>query len=143
MKAAKGKATRAESEEAILAMASKFKLAGGDVAAPKKSFKMLIFVAIALIVVGAGAGGAWMFLMQPPDAEAEAVEAPPEVFAKAYVQTDAVHIGFTDRNGGRRRLVVFLTLEVEQRGRNVADVQQAMPRLQEAFWRSLNGEPLP
>ena len=73
-KAAKGKANRKESEEAILAMASEFRVSEATDGAPKKGrFKTLILLAVALLVVGAGAGGAWFFLLRTPVEVAEVV----------------------------------------------------------------------
>ncbi|MEK9661631.1 MAG: hypothetical protein VW644_07855 [Alphaproteobacteria bacterium] len=141
-----GKGSRKDNEEAIRNMRADFQIVSSDSdSKPKKSFKTLILVAVVLIVVGAGAGGVWMFLLHPPAEEvAEPVAEPPdEVFAKIYIKTDPVHIAFQRSDGRRRRLIVFLTLEVEQKDNNVSEVNQALPRLQEAYWRTLNAEPLP
>lgn len=140
----KGKKSRKDDEAAIRSMRADFKNGDGDDEKPKKSFKTLILALFALILVGAGAGGAWIFLLQPPEEEvAEVVEEPEEVFPKTYIQTEPVHIAFRRGDGRQRRLIVFLTLEVEQKEQNVSNVHQALPRLQEAFWRALNAEPLP
>ena len=142
-KAAKGKGSRKDNESAIKSMREEFQ-AGDTAQKPKKSFKTLILVVVALLLVGGGAGGAWVFLLQPAEEPVEVVEeAPPVEYPKSYVPADAVHVPFVQQDGSRRRLIVYLTLEVEDRERNVANVQEAMPRLQEAFWRTLNGEPLP
>lgn len=143
-KAAKNTGSRTDGLEAIRAMRAEFHT--DDTAAeekPKKGLKKLILAGFALLVIGAGAGGAWYFLMQPPQEEAEIVEAPVGDFPKSYIRASAVHISYQTSGGKRRRLVVYLSLEVEQRDDNPSDVKQALPRLQEAFWRTLNAAPLP
>jgi len=60
-----------------------------------------------------------------------------------YIKIDPVHIAFTREDGRQRQLIVMFTLEVEERGSNVIDVHEALPRLQEAFWHSLHATPLP
>ena len=70
-------------------------------------------------------------------------EVEPEVFPKAYIEPAPVHISFRQADGSRRRMIVYLLLEVEQRDGYVAQVRKALPRLQEAYWRILNDQPLP
>jgi flagellar basal body-associated protein FliL len=144
-KALKADRSRSGNESAIRAMRADFQTAGGgdEEARPKKRLRKLILLIVALLAVGGIAGSVWLFLLQPPESEGEVVAAEPDVFPKTYIPTEPVHIAFVQRDGVRRRLIVFLTLEVEQRGRNASRVHQALPKLQEAFWRNLNAEPLP
>lgn len=141
-KADKDDSNRAKSEAAIREMREDFQGYSEDEAPKKGGTKKLVLLAVVLLLVGGGAGGAWMFLLQPADeAEPEVVEVETEVFPKAYLEPEPVHITF-HQNGRRRRLIVYLKLVVEQREGHVVQVKQAMPRLQEAFWRTLNGAPL-
>ncbi len=148
-KATAGETSRPGDEQSIRSMQANFQVVTKDDSEPdesgepKKSHKKVILLLVALLTVGAAGGGAWMFLLQPPEAEAEIVEAAPEIFPRSYIRADPVHIAFEQTDGRHRQLVVYLVLEVEQRDGHVAKVQSAMPRLQEAYWRVLNGDPLP
>lgn len=136
---------RAKHEQSIKDMRADFQASlvdDPDSDIGKKRFLKPLILLAALLVVAAAGGGAWFFLFQPQDAEPIVTEAKVEAFPKVYIRVEPVHIAFVQNDGRKRRLIVDLTLEVVQRDDNVAQVQQAMPKLLEAYWRSLNAAPL-
>ena len=136
---------RAKDEQSIKDMRANFQanLEGvPDSGSGKKRYVKPLILLAALLLIGAGGGGAWFFFFQPQDEEPAVTEVKVENFPKVYISVEPVHIAFVQDDGRRQRLVVNLTLEVVQRDDNVAQVQHAMPKLQEAYWRSLNAAPL-
>jgi flagellar basal body-associated protein FliL len=139
---AKTDGSRSGNVAAINSMRAEF-MSGDGEPAPRKGFTKIILLVAALLVLGAGGAGAWLFLLQPSEEAVAEVAAAPTDFPKTYIPTDPVFVSYVQQNGRRRQLVVFLTLEVTMHDSNVADVRKALPRLQEAFWRTLNSDALP
>ncbi len=138
------KKTRAEHEAEIRAMrAGK----GADDGKPKKGKKKLLVLLLVLLLAGGGAG--YKFLLAKPDPEvAEAPEPEPEP-EKAqpedlvYINLDPLFVPFSTAEGQHHKIVVILSLEVERTNKSDKHVRAVMPKLREAYVRSLTARPFP
>lgn len=107
--------------------------------------KLIMFLLIGLLVVGSAAGGAFVFLSGRDTVVAEE-DAPPviEVPRKLiYIDLEPIFIQVVSTKGILQNVVVALALEVEQGSDAALRVESEMPRLYEAYLRTLNDRPLP
>ena len=106
--------------------------------------KLVLFAAIGLLVIG-GAGGGW-FVFGPKHSATEAetevpvIEAPRKL---AYIDLQPFFIQVKTSTGELQNVVVTLALEVEKGSDDHIRVERAMPRLYEAYLRTLTDRPLP
>ena len=106
--------------------------------------KLVLFVLIVFLVIGAAAGG-WFVLFAGKDTPLAAADEPPVIEAPreiAYIDLKPIFIQIETGRGVIQNVVVSLSLEVEQ-GRDYRRVEQALPRLYEAYLRALTDRPLP
>ncbi|MDH3737672.1 MAG: hypothetical protein OER92_00655 [Alphaproteobacteria bacterium] len=118
-----------------------------DGAKPKKSGrrKLILFGLIGLLVVGATGGGAFLFLggkktNLAEEGEPPVIETPVEL---TYIDVEPIFIQVETGNGELQNVVVALALEVELGNSDAARVKNEMPRLYEAYLRTLTERPLP
>jgi flagellar basal body-associated protein FliL len=119
----------------------------GEEAAPKKKGrgKLIIFALIGLLVLG-GAGGAAFVFLAGSDGEVVAEDEPPVIEKPrelTYIDLEPIFIQVATGKGVLQNLVVELALEVELGNADVIRVRAEMPRLYEAYLRSLTDRPLP
>ena len=120
---------------------------GDEDVAPKKKGrrKLILFALIGLLVLGGAGGGAFVFLSGNDtevavEDEPPVIEKPPEL---AYIDLEPIFIQVKTDNGVLQNLVVELALEVELGNADATRVEYEMPRLYEAYLRSLTDRPLP
>lgn len=135
--------SRAESEAAIRAMR-----AGEDPSAkPTKKSKKKLFLMILVILMVAGGGAAYKFVLAKDETTlAEVPEPEPEVVAPlelVYIDLDPLFVPFETTDGARHKIVVMLSLEVGRENYGDQRVRSLMPRLREAYVRSLTSRPFP
>ncbi len=116
-------------------------------AAPAKSGKrkLILFALIGLLVVGAAAGGGFVFLAGD-DSTVAAEGEPPVIVAPrklAYIDLEPIFIQVESGKGKFSNVVIELALEVEEGSDDARRVVRAMPRLYEAYLRTLTDRPLP
>lgn len=121
--------------------------AGGKDVAPKKKGrrKLILFGLIGLLVLGGAGGGAFVFLIGGEgelvaEDEPPVIEKPPEL---TYIDLEPIFIQVETGNGVLQNVVVELALEVELGNADAARVKAEMPRLYEAYLRTLTDRPLP
>lgn len=123
----------------------------GDAASSKASpakpgrRKLILFALIGILVVGAAAGGGYVFLAGKNKTDAEE-DAPPVIEAPrklAYIDLEPFFIQVKTDKGLLQNIVVTLALEVEKNSDEEERVKQVMPRLYEAYLRTLTDRPLP
>jgi len=138
-----GKTSRAESEAAIRAMR-----AGGDEAPakPKKSKKKLVMIVLLAGILGGG-GAAYKLLPAKEPSDVAEVPAPePEIVEPdelIYIDLDPLFIPFLSDKGARHKIVVVLSLEVGRAREEDKLVRSLLPRLREAYVRTLTSRPFP
>lgn len=137
------KQSRAEGEAAIRAMR-----AGEDPNyVPEKKSKKKLLLLILVIFLIAGGGAAYKFLLAPDDtALADVSEPEPVVVAPVelvYIELDPLFIPFETAEGQRHKIVVVLSLEVGRENHGDQRVRSLLPRLREAYVRSLTSRPFP
>lgn len=139
-----GKATRAESEAAIRAMRAGG--AGDEPPKPKKSKKKLVMIVLLAVLVGGG-GAAYKLVLAKEPSEHAAVPVPePEETGPGelyYIDLDPLFIPFQMEKGARHKIVVMLSLEVGRKRQEDKLVRSLMPRLREAYVRTLTSRPFP
>ena len=107
--------------------------------------KLILFALIGLLVVGSAAGGAFVFLGKK-DAQVAVEDEPPVIEAPrklTYIEVDPIFIQVETGKGVLQNVVVALSLEVEMGNSDALRVQNEMPRLYEAYLRTLTDRPLP
>ncbi len=107
--------------------------------------KLVLFALIGLFVVGSAAGGAFVFFAGD-ESTAQTEDEPPVVEVPrnlAYIDLEPIFIQVETANGVLQNVVIALALEVEQGSEDALRVERAMPRLYEAYLRTLTDRPLP
>ncbi|MBT4906294.1 MAG: hypothetical protein HOK98_16300 [Rhodospirillaceae bacterium] len=139
-----GNTSRAESEAAIRAM----RAGGGneEPTKPKKGKKKLVLVMLLVVLLGGG-GAAYKLVLAKEPSEHAAVPVPEheetvpdELY---YIDLDPLFIPFQTEKGARHKIVVMLSLEVGRKRQEDKLVRSLMPRLREAYVRSLTSRPFP
>ncbi len=118
----------------------------GEAPTPAKSSrkKLILFALIGLLVIGGGAGASFVFFFgdEPVVEEAELpppIEKPREI---KYINIEPIFVQI-ESGGTLQNIVVMLALEVEDGSEHVDRIEQEMPRLYEAYLRTLTVRPLP
>lgn len=139
------KQSRSEGEAAIRAMR-----AGQDPnAVPEKKSKKKLILLILVILLVAGGGAAYKFVFAKDDtnlAEVPEPEPEPEVIAPVelvYIDLDPLFVPFETMEGQRHKIVMVLSLEVGRENHGDKRVRSLLPRLREAYVRSLTSRPFP
>lgn len=114
-------------------------------ASPAKSGrkKLIIFALVGLLFAGGAGGGAFVFYGNDTSAEEE--DAPPvieDLRRIGYIRIKPIFIQVETDRGELQNVVVELALEVEKDGRDEARIKLIMPRLFEAYLRTLTDRPL-
>ena len=107
--------------------------------------KLILFALIGLLVVGATGGGAFVFLFKKDiqvadEDEPRVIEAPRRL---TYIEVEPIFIQVETGKGVLQNVVVALSLEVELGNSDATRVKNEMPRLYEAYLRTLTERPLP
>ncbi|NKB50064.1 MAG: hypothetical protein GKS02_11980 [Alphaproteobacteria bacterium] len=118
----------------------------GDEAPKKKGRrKLILFALIGVLVIGGAAGGAFVFLGGDDTVVAEE-DAPPVIEVPrelTYIELEPIFIQVETGKGVLQNVVVELSLEVELGNDDVRRIKASMPRLYEAYLRTLTDRPLP
>jgi len=135
--------SRAEGEASIRAMR-----AGEDPnAVPEKKSRKKLLVLILMILLVAGGGAAYKFVLAKDETSlAEVPEPEPEDVVPVemvYIELDPLFVPFETVNGQRHKIVVVLSLEVGREDFGGQRVRSLLPRLREAYVRSLTSRPFP
>ena len=107
--------------------------------------KLILIVLASLLVVASAAGGSYVFLVGGAEV-VEAEDAPPVIEAPrkiAYIDLEPIFIQVVSSKGVLQNVVIALALEVEAESKNALRVEREMPRLYEAYLRTLTDRPLP
>ncbi|MEP4888073.1 MAG: hypothetical protein ABJ215_17010 [Alphaproteobacteria bacterium] len=121
---------------------------GGSDAAekPKKSKKKLLLIGLLAVLLGGG-GAAYKFVLAKPPSEHAAVPVPePEDTGPGelyYIDLGPLFIPFQTQTGARHKIVVVLSLEVGRKRQEDKLVRSLLPRLREAYVRTLTSRPFP
>lgn len=107
--------------------------------------KLILFALIGLLVVGATGGGAFVFhfkkdIQVADEDEPPVIEAPRRL---TYIEVEPIFIQVETGKGVLQNVVVALSLEVELGNSDATRVKNEMPRLYEAYLRTLTERPLP
>ena len=107
--------------------------------------KLILFALVGLLVVGATGGGAFVFLFKKAiqvadEDEPPVIEAPRRL---TYIEVEPIFIQVETGKGVLQNVVVALSLEVEFGNSDATRVKNEMPRLYEAYLRTLTERPLP
>jgi len=114
----------------------------------KSYFKHILFSILGIAVIGAAAGG-WFVLGSGDDAKdstAEVDDTPPVIEVPselAYIDLQPFFIQVETGKGVLKNIVVTLSLEVEKDSDHERLVERELPRLYEAYLRTLTDRPLP
>ena len=119
----------------------------GTVDTPAKSSrkKLSLFAFFGLLVIGATAAG-WFVFGVSKDTAANAEDTPPVIEIPrelAYVDLKPIFVQIETSKGLLKNVVVSLALEVEKGSDQQLRVEQELPRLYEAYLRTLTDRPLP
>ena len=117
----------------------------GKSSGQKSRLKVLV-IALAAVVLAGGGAGAWFVLATPSDPVAAAEDAPPVVEAPrelTYIDLQPIFIQVETDRGELQNVVVTLALELELDSVTFKKVEAAMPRLYEAYLRTLTSRPIP
>mgnify|MGYP003387096803 CR=1 FL=1 len=140
-----GDLSRAESEAAIRAMRAG-KDPNADDQPKKKGKKKLVLLILILVIGAAGAAGYKFVLPKEEPLHAEVLEPEPEpegALDLVYIDLDPLFVPFQTEDGHRLKIVVVLSLEVEREHHSDKKVRSLLPRLREAYVRSLTSRPYP
>lgn len=118
-----------------------------EVAQPAKKSgrgKLVLFALIGLLILGSAAGGSFIFFARDTSVQVEdeppVIDAPREL---TYLDLEPIFIQVETSRGIFQNVVVALALEVEKGSKDADRVRSDMPRLYEAYLRTLTDRPLP
>ncbi|MFT5180642.1 MAG: flagellar basal body-associated protein FliL [Alphaproteobacteria bacterium] len=106
--------------------------------------KLILFALIGLLILGSVGGGSFIFFVRDTTVQVEdeppVIEAPLEL---AYIDLEPIFIQVETSTGILQNVFVALALEVEDGSKEADRVRSEMPRLYEAYLRTLTDRPLP
>ncbi len=132
----KSEKTRAENEAAIRAMRKGKK---------RGKLKLVAVLLVLLLVAGAGAFKFMGAGEEEKEPELAAIERPGPLDPSEliYINLDPLFIPFRTEEGARHKIVVILSLEVGRARHEDKLVRSLLPRLREAYVRTLTSRPFP
>lgn len=141
------KKTRAESEAEIRTMRK-----GGpdeETSPGKRGGRKLVLLVLAVLALAGGGAGAMLFVEKPAKTESAPpvakIErpAPLDPATLIYIDLDPLFIPFRTEAGDAHKIVVVLSLEVGRARYEDKLVRSLLPRLREAYVRTLTSRPFP
>jgi flagellar basal body-associated protein FliL len=112
----------------------------------KHNPKPILYAILSILVVAGAAGGWFVISASGEEATVEVEDTPPVIEAPqqlAYIDLQPFFIQVETSKGQLKNVVVTLSLEVEEGSDNERRVEHELPRLYEAYLRTLTDRPLP
>lgn len=120
--------------------------ADDESAPPGKSKKKLLLVLLLLVLIGGGGAAYKLMLAKEPSPHAAVPVPIPEEAGPVelyYLDLDPLFIPFQTEQGARHKIVVMLSLEIPREREEDRLVRSLLPRLREAYVRTLTSRPFP
>ncbi len=117
----------------------------GVVPARTINIKLILVPLVGILLIAASAGG-WLVFKGDEETTVEVEDTPPVIEKPqqlAYIDLQPIFIQVETGKGELKNVVVTLSLEVEEDSENERRVERELPRLYEAYLRTLSDRPLP